>query len=149
MKHVTNGVTPMVAIRNTGLWFLALLLSVSLFSSIYGGFYGLGSFIFVFRITMIFALPIACLCLPVVIAVRDLKEGTRIIAVTGSLIGPVCLVLWGVLSEARGKQAVWSDGGIGFGFVTVLILASIVGCVTTIFYIIELKLFHTLSFSSK
>jgi hypothetical protein len=131
------------------LWFLALLLSVSLFSSIYGRLYGLGSFIFVFRITMIFALPVACLCLPVVIAMRDRKEGTRIIVAAGSLIGPVCLVLWGVLREARGVQAAWSSDGIGFSIITVLILASIVGCLTTIFYIIALKLFRGLSASSK
>lgn len=136
----------MIAVRNTGLWFLSLLLSVSLFSLVYGRRYGLDNFGFVFRITMMFALPVACLYLPIVIALRDAEEGRmRIIAGIGGLIGPSCLALWALILGARGEPSIWRSDGIGFGIITGLILASIVGCLTTMFYIIALKLIHRLT----
>jgi hypothetical protein len=140
----------MIVVRNTGLWFLSLFLSVCLFSLIYGRRYGLDSFAFVFRITMIFALPVACLYLPVVIALRDAEEGRmRIIAGVGVLIGPASLALWGLILAARGEPSVWRGDGIGFGVGTCLILASIVGCLTTMFYIMALKLMHFLKMYSR
>jgi hypothetical protein len=139
----------MTAVRNAGLWFFSLLLSVSLFSLIYGRLYGLESFIFVFRITMMFALPVACLFLPIVIALRDAEEGRmRIIAGIGILIGPACLALWGLILEARGEPFVGTGDGIGFGILTGIILASIVGFLTTMSYITALKLIHRLTPSS-
>jgi hypothetical protein len=148
-QSARQGVTPMIAVRNTGLWFFSLLFSVGLFSLIYARRYGLESFVFVFRITMIFALPVACLYLPVVIALRDAEEGRmRIIAGVGVLIGPASLALWGLILVARGKPSVWEGDGIGFGIVTCLILASIVGFLTTMFYVIALKLIHRLTTSS-
>lgn len=99
---------------------------------------------------MIFALPVACLCAPVVLAVSGRKKGTRIIVLAGSVIGPVCVALLAGLAEARGKQAVWDDsGGNGFGIVAELASAAIVGFLTTIIYIIALKLIQGLSASAK
>jgi hypothetical protein len=139
----------MTAIRNIGLWFLSLLLSVGLFSLIYVR-HGLASFAFVFRITMVFALPVACLYLPIVIMLRDAEEGRmRIIVVTGVLIGPISLVLWGLILVARGEPSVWQGDVLGLGLVAAIIFASIVGFLTTMFYFVALKLIHRLTTSAK
>lgn len=139
----------MISARNAGLWLVSLLLSVSVFSSIYGRLYGFASFAFVFRITMIFAAPIACLCIPVVLSVSGRRAGIPIIVATGSLIGPFCLVIWFLLAGALGKQ-VWADnGGVGFSFVTELACAFVIGFLTTIFYTIALKLIQSLRLSPK
>jgi hypothetical protein len=140
----------MKTVRNTLLWFLSLLLSISLFSLIYGRLYGLDSFIFVFRITIIFAAPIACLYLPIVVRLKDAEEGRmRIIAGSGILIGPVCLALWSLILAAQGKHSVWSGDGLGFGIIPILALASIVGSLTTMFYIVALKLVYHLTKPSR
>jgi hypothetical protein len=128
---------------------MSLLLSVCFISAMYGQRYGLGSFFFVFRITMMFALPVACLYLPVVIALRDAEEGRmQIIAGVGVLIGPVSLALWVLILTALGKASIWQSDGIGFGVIPCLILASIVGFLTTMFYVIALKLIHRMTTSS-
>jgi hypothetical protein len=73
----------MIAARNIGLWFLSVLLSVGRFSLVYasGENWVLKAWLFVFRITMKAALPVAFLYLPVVITQRDAEEGRmRVIA---------------------------------------------------------------------
>jgi hypothetical protein len=92
--------------RRIGLWFGSLLVSVTLFSFICSllfsgpGFFRLGTVLFIFRVTMIFALPVWCLYLHFVIALKDAEE-RRIwtILVSGALIGPTSLVLWGVMLQ--------------------------------------------------
>ena len=64
----------MRTIRNVALWLGSLFLSVSRFSFIYGP----ASFFIVFGITMIFALPVALLYLPIVISVKDAGGRTRL-----------------------------------------------------------------------
>jgi hypothetical protein len=66
---------PMTRLRNITFWFGSSFLSVGILSMFYGYFYGPAAFFFVFRITMIFAMPVACLYLPVVISVRMPKNG--------------------------------------------------------------------------
>lgn len=140
----------MTAVRNTALWFLSLFLSIALFSLIYGARYGHESFVFVFRITMMFALPVACLYLPIVIALRDAEEGRmRVIAGSGVLIGPASVAVWGLILGVRGEPSVWQGDGIGFGIMTDLILALIVGSLTTMLYVIALKAIHHLKTFSK
>jgi hypothetical protein len=139
----------MTAMRNIGLWFFSLLLSVGLFSLSYGR-HSVESYAIVFRITMMFALPVACLYLPIVIMLRDAEEGRmRIIAGTGVLIGPISLVLWGLILVARGEPSVWQGDGLGLGLVAAIIFASIVGFLTTMFYVVALKLIHRLMASAK
>jgi hypothetical protein len=133
----------MAALRNTFAWFCSLLLSVALFSLVYGHYYGVDSFKFVFRVTMSFALPVACLYLPIVIVLRDAEDGRmRTIAGVGVLIGPATLAIWSVIQEVRGNLYSSGGDGIGFGLVTSLFLSSIVGFMTTAFYVIALKVLH-------
>ncbi len=72
------------------LWFGSLSLSVSIFSLFYGLRYGQDSFVFVFRITMLFALSVACLYLPFVLTFSEKGRLWAIIG-NGALIGPACL----------------------------------------------------------
>ena len=124
---------------NIALWFGSLLLSVSVFSLIYGP----SSFPFVFRITMMFALPVAFLYLPVVIALRD-AEGGRIWTIlrSGIVIGPACMAIWGVVLSLRGAPSIWEGDGIGPGLGSVLLFALIVGFLTTAVYVIALKVIY-------
>jgi hypothetical protein len=144
--NARQGGTPMIAARNIGLWFLSVLLSVSLFS---WGFPGL--FARNFLITMRIALPVACLYLPIVIMQRDAEEGRmRVIAGSGIVIGPAYLVLRGLILVMLGEPGVFErDAASPFGMMAVLIFAFIVGSLTTILYITALKLVHHLTRASK
>jgi hypothetical protein len=129
----------MITVKNIVLWFCSLLLSVSLFSR----FYGPVAFSFVFRITMIFALPVAFLYLPFVIKFNDAEDG-RIWAILGSgtMIGPASLALWALILDLKGTHSIWQGDGIGLGLAAGLILALVVGFLTTTFYVIALKVIH-------
>jgi hypothetical protein len=131
----------MTTIRNIALWFGSLLVSVSLFSLLYGP----ASFLFVFRITMIFALPVAFLYLPFVISISDAEDGRiRTILGSGILIGPVSLANWGLILGLSGHHSIWDGDGIGPGLAAGLIFALVVGLLTAAFYVISLKVIHHL-----
>ena|ERR1035437_101727 len=85
-------------LRRICLWFGSLMLSITLFSLF---FYGYA--ILIFRITMIFAFPVWCLCLPFVIAFKDVeKRRPWILLLGGTLIGPASLALWCLILQLRG-----------------------------------------------
>ena len=125
-----------------GLWFGCLLFSVTLFSL------GWGAAAYnVFRLTTIFALPVACLYLPFVIALKD-AERRRIwtILLSGILIGPAVPGLLGLFLQLRGQlrsedgHKVWrSEPLTGLGLGSAMIYALIVGFLTTVCYVIALK----------
>ncbi len=142
----------MIAARNIGLWFLSVLVSVGLFSLAFDGFENesLKAWWFVFRITMKFALPVACLYLPIVITQRDAEEGRmRVIAGSGIVIGPAFILLLALIAALRGQPDVIKGDPLAFGLVACLIFAFIVGSVTTILYITALKLVHHLTSAIK
>lgn len=135
-----------------GLWLACLLLSVPLFSislALFLASTGSAAMSVIFpitRVTMIFALPVWCLYLPIVIAFKD-AERRRIwtILLTGTLIGPVSLALWCFILQLRGvdPNLIWHGdpllGWLGGGIAT-MIFALIVGFLTTSFYVIALKI---------
>jgi len=135
----------MTAARNIGLWFLSVLLSVGIFSLVCAAFdWGVAASDF--RITMKFALPVACLYLPVVITRRDAaKWRMLVIAGSGIVIGPAFIVLLALIAALRGKPDVIKGDPLGFGLVACLIFAFIVGSLTTALYITALKLVHHLT----
>jgi hypothetical protein len=123
------------------LWFGSLLLSVTLFSLSW-----VGLAVVVFRATMIFAFPVACLYVPFVLAFKD-AEGRRIwtILFSGILLGPASLALWGLILQLRGDDphTIWQgDPLIGMGGISAMIFALIVGSLTTFLYVIALKVLH-------
>jgi hypothetical protein len=120
------------------LWFGSLLLSVTLFSLLFGGMGGIA----VFGLTLMFALPVACLNLPVVLALKD-AEGWRVWAIlfSGILIGPVFIALWTLILQLRNHDPnVWLDEP--FGGRSFVLFALIVGSLTTFLYVISLKVLH-------
>lgn len=129
----------LTTIRNIVLWFSSLVLAVSLFSLMFGS----SDFFFVFRITMIFALPVGLLYVPFVITLPDAEEG-RIwtILTSGILIGPGCLAGLGLVLDLCGSPSHWEGDGMAPGLAMCVIFALIVGCFTTTFYVIALKLVH-------
>ena len=143
----------MIAARNIGLWFLSVLLSVSLFSVAFAGreHANLKNWLFVFRITMKLALPAAFLYLPIVITKRDAEEGRMgVIAGWGLAIGPLSIVVWTLIAAMIGEPyVIEGDPATHFGLVASLVCAFIVGSVTTILYITALKLAHHLTRASK
>jgi hypothetical protein len=107
----------------------------------------------IFRVAMTFALPVWCLYLPVVIALKDAEEG-RIwtILFSGILIGPASLALWGLILQLRGGDAhqIWhGDPLVGLGGIAAITFALIVGFLTTSFYVIALRILHRRSTAAK
>jgi hypothetical protein len=122
-----------------GLWFSSLLVAGLLFSVLCSLIFGgAGSIFLVFRVTMTFALPVACLYLPVLIALRNTEEQRMpIILLGGILIGPASMALWGLVLEWRGgdTHTIWhGDPLTGMGGFVAILFALIVGSLTTFFY---------------
>ena len=137
----------MNALRRVGLSLGCLLLSVTLFSLLFILIlpFGAGAVPLVFRVAIMFAIPVWCLYLPFVIAPKD-AEGWRIwiILLSGILIGPTSLALLVLISQLRGFDAhvIWQDDpllGVLGGLAAMMIYALIVGFLTTSFDVIALK----------
>lgn len=130
-----------------GLWFCSLLLAVALFcllcSLIFSGGIAIS---LLFRVTMRFALPVWCLYLPFVIALKDAEEGRiRVLLLSGILIGPASVLTWSFILQlwGYGTQTIWyGDPLVGVGGISGSIFALIVGSLTTCFYVTALKVLH-------
>jgi hypothetical protein len=134
-----------------GLWFASLLLAVTGLALVYSlpQFGNPGnwedSFSVVFRVAMIFALPVACLYLPAVVALGDaVKRRLRVLLVSGALIGPVCIALLGIVAVLTGRESAhdawYGDPLTGMGTPVCMFFALIVGSATTIFYAASLRI---------
>lgn len=136
----------MNTLTRIGLWFGSTLLSVAAFSVVMSivwnaDFRGL---LPVFRVTVMFALPVACLYLPMVLFFKD-AEGRRgrVILLSATLIGPAAILLWGLLLQLRGgdPETIWKgDPLIGIGGIWGAIFALFVGFLTACSYVGALKL---------
>jgi len=127
-----------------GLWFSSLLVAGLLFSVLFSvSLGGAGSIFLIFRVTMTFALPVGCLYLPVLLALRNTDEQRMpIILLGGILIGPASMALWGLVLEWRGgdTHTIWhGDPLTGMGGFVAILFALIVGSLTTFFYYCGLK----------
>src|SRR5215469_8775817 len=102
----------MNALRRVGLSLGCLLFSVTLFSLLFILLFGAGAVPFVFRVAIMVAIPVWCLYLPFVIALKG-AEGWRIwiILLSGILIGPTSLALWGLTLQLRGGDPHYQMGG--------------------------------------
>ena len=132
------------ALGRIGLWFSSLLLAALLFSFLSSLIFGgAGSVFPIFRVTMTFALPVGCLYLPVLIALESENERRMpVIILGGILIGPASMALWGLFLEWRGgdAHAIWNgDPLTGLGGLVAMIFALIVGSLTTLFYVLALR----------
>jgi len=135
------------ALSRIGLWFSSLLIAVLLFSLLFSLMVGgAGSIFMIFRVTMTFALPVGCLYLPVLIALRNTeKQQISIILLGGILIGPASMALWCLVLLWTGgdSHTIWhGDPLTGMGGFAAMLFALIVGSLTTVFYIFGLKATH-------
>jgi hypothetical protein len=128
-------------LRRICLWFISFLLVVLPFSLLVGK--AIGAIGLVLRITLIAAFPVWCLYLPFIFRIND-ANGRRsaILLLGGFLIGPATLfVLWLLVGNPEDLfRGFWngpSDVGMGAGFG--MILASIVGFLTSAIYVLFLK----------
>ncbi len=141
----------MNALRRISLSLGSLLLSATLFTLLFSlllnrvALFRAESLLFIFRLTMTFALPVWCLYVPFVIALKDAEE-RRIwnILFSGTLIGPVSLALWGLILWLKGgdPHKIWLGDplfGVLGGIAAAMIYALIVGFLTTSFYVIALR----------
>ena len=147
--------------RRISLSFGSLLLSVTLFTLLFGRFinrfepFRAGLLLFIFRVTMMFALPVWCLYLPFMLALKDAAE-RRIwtILLIGSLIGPASLALWGLILQLRGgnPDKIWYGDpllGVLGGVAAAMVYALIVGFLTTCLYVIALRVFFSRSTATR
>jgi hypothetical protein len=141
-----NGTSPKAAPSTLGrisLWLGSLLLVVCLFSLFISRGASVESVVFIFKVTMIFALPAWFLYLPLVVLLKDAEEQRGwVLLATGILIGPASMALWGLIFQLRGEDAhlVWQGDGEAPGIVANMICASIVGFLTSGLYVASLKL---------
>jgi hypothetical protein len=100
----------------------------------------------IFRVTMMLALPVWCLYLPFVIAFRDAeKSRIWILLLSGALIGPSTVVIVALILQLRGDDvhSIWQgDPLTGLCAASCIVLSLIVGFLTSIFYVIALKIFY-------
>jgi hypothetical protein len=146
--------------RRVGMWFVCLLVSVALFSLLLSlfvdsvGLDQLWSVLPIFRVTLMCALPIWCLCLPLVMAIKD-AEGWKIwtILLSGSLIGPLLVGLWFLLLQIGGAnpQMLWRRGpltGWAASGIAGMSFAFVVGFLTSSFYLMAFKILHRRSMAA-
>lgn len=137
-----------------GLWFVCLLIAIALFTlllSLFLNGVGFGKPWFVlpiFRVTLMCALPIWCLCLPVVAMVKQ-PRGWRMwtFLLIGSLIGPILVGLWFLVLQVGGAtpQAMWQgDPIIGWvgSSIAGMIFALIIGVLTSGLYLIGFTILY-------
>lgn len=130
-----------------GLSFGCLFLSALLFSLSFSGLFRTGSFVPVFHVTMVFALPVWCLYLPFVVALKDASRRIWTILLSGTLIGPASLAFWCLILQLRGgaPSEIWhGDPLSGIGGIAAMIYALIVGFLTTSLYVLALRVDYRL-----
>lgn len=149
------GYRPLGTGRRIGLWLVSLLIAVAFFSVFLSlcltvaGSNGFGLVLPVFRMTMMCALPIWCLCIPLVIAMKN-AEGWRgwTVLLVGSFIGPLLVGLWFLLLELGGanqQPITWqgeSFSGRTGSSLAGMLFALIVGLLTTSLYLLSIRLLH-------
>jgi hypothetical protein len=141
--------------RRIGLWLCAFLISVILFSllcclaSLFRSFSVvfqftamLQSFLVVLKVTTILALPVWLLCLPFVVLFKDAEQRRPwIMVMSGTLIGPACLIILGLILQLAGRDAhmIWQGDGIDLGIVPSIPFALGLGFLSASLYVIGLR----------
>ena len=120
--------------------FCSMLLAVALFSVMLGR---LGSWLFVLKVTLLFALPVWLINLPILFLFKNVDRHHRwIVPALGGIIGPVCLTLWCGILVLRGSNwpSIWNGDPEAGGLESALIFASLIGLSINSFYTVALIL---------
>jgi hypothetical protein len=115
-----------------------MLLAVALFCCWLGS---AGSWPFIFKITMIFALPVWLINLPILFLFKNAgRHHHWIVPAVGGLIGPFCLTLWCCILVLRGNDwlSLWKGDPEAGGLESALIFSSLIGLATNSFYTLAL-----------
>ena len=105
----------------------------------------------VYRITMMFALPVWFLYLPFTVKLKDAEDRRIwIILVSGILIGPLSLTIWCLILQLRGRDArtIWQGDPLAPSTAACMMFASVVGFLATAIYAISLKVIYRLTTDS-
>jgi hypothetical protein len=135
-----------------GVWFGCLLVAVAFFSLLLIRPFRAGDVMLVFRITMMFALPVWFLYLPFIVKLKDAEDRRIwIILVSGILIGPLSLTIWCLILQLRGgdARAIWQGDPLAGSTAADMIFASVVGFLATAIYGISLKVIYRLTTDSR
>jgi hypothetical protein len=130
------------------LWFGCQFVVMFVFSLVLGGSRG---FPFVFWVTAMFAVPVGCLCLPLVVKLKDAEQLRWLVLIgLGTLIGPAALAGLAFVGVLAGHDAhrVWVGEGEDVGFVGLWPCALIVGTFTSVLYVGGLKIARHRSLSA-
>ncbi len=120
--------------------FCSLLLAVAVFSAWLGS---MGSWLFIYKLTMFFALPVWFINLPLLFLLsRARRLEVWIVPALGAFIGPVCLILWCCIVVLRGNDwlNLWKGDPEAFGLGPMLIVASLIGLITNSLYTVALQI---------
>ncbi|MBV9267766.1 MAG: hypothetical protein JO061_16475 [Acidobacteriaceae bacterium] len=132
----------MKSLVRIGAWAGAFAFSTTLFSLLCCFRGSFRSFTFIVLVTTKVAFPAWVLFIPFIVGFKHL-EGRRlwIILSAGTLIGPLYLLVVGVISQlGRGDvQTIWQGDGIGLGIFGVLPIALGISFVTTALYLLAMK----------
>ena len=120
----------------------SVLLSVGVFSVCMGL---VGSVVAIFSVTIMFALPVSLLYLPVVTTIEGTARWRKwILLLSGSLIGPIVIAIFAVMLRLGGSDPdkIWrGDPLTGLGAGSGMMLAGIVGGMAALIYVIASKIF--------
>jgi hypothetical protein len=130
--------------KRIGLWIASVVSSVTISSLLIGLLQGnISTVPIILKVIMLFALPVSCLYLPLVILLKDAgQRRTWMLLMAGAVIGPLTIAGGALISQLRGGNvsAIWNgDPLTGVGAGAGMIFASIEGVLTTVIYVIALK----------
>ena len=112
----------------------------------------MGGYIWVYRVTMMFALPVWFVYLPLTVKLKDAEDSRIwILLVSGTLIGPLSLTIWLLILQLGGGDArtIWGQGDPEApSTAAFMIYASVVGFVAAAIYGIFLKIIYRLTTDS-
>jgi hypothetical protein len=119
------------------LWLGSVLVSVTAFTLLICLRFGSGAAFLIFRLTLVFALPVACLSLPFVLRLKR-RDDRKNILITAPVIGPVSMFIWGLILQLAGGDShnIWfGDPLIGVGGIAAIIFSAVVGFLAGFFYV--------------
>lgn len=127
-------------LKRTCFWFISFVLVVIPFGLLVGEIYG--AVLLVLRVTLMAAFPVWCLYLPFIFRLKD-ANGRRsaILLLGGFLIGPATILVLGLLMKNTENffWGFWSGNPEGMGEGYTMVLASVVGFLTSAIYVLFLK----------
>lgn len=129
------------AAGRVGLWFGCVVLSAVVLATVFSA----SGWLWIFRLALLFALPGACLYLPIVIWLSN-ADGKRlwILIGVGTLVGPPSIVLFGLIQQLRGvdPKSIWhNDPLVPASLIRIIhvVCPLVIGFLATAFYGLTLR----------